>query len=74
MDSENKFWCRIWGMTFAGLVCIVMSISSCNMYGKYKIAEVIKGGVDPIEARMALAGDSTTSAQIITSILSKQKK
>lgn len=74
MNGEHKFWVRIWTIVATGLVCIVMSLSSCNMYEKNKIAEVIKGGTDPIEARMALSGDGTNTAQIVTSILTKQKR
>lgn len=74
MNGEHKFWCKVWTIVATGLVCVVMSLSSCNMYGKYKIAEVIKGGADPIEARMALSGQDTSTSQIITSILTKNKK
>ena len=44
------------------------------MYEKNKIANAIKGGANPIEARMALSGQDTTTTQIITKILSERCK
>jgi len=74
MNGESKFWLRVWQSVILGFVAFIISLSSCNMYEKKQIADVIKTGVDPIEARMALSGQDTTTVQMITKILSEQKK
>jgi len=74
MSGEEKFWYKLWQSVIVGLVLVIMSLSPCNMYEKNRIADALKAGVDPVEARMALSGQDTTSVQIVTSILSKQMK
>lgn len=72
MNGEQKFLCRIWGVVAIAVVCIIISFFLCNMYGKHLIADVVKSGVNPIDARLAI--EDGMSSEIITSILSKKLK
>ena len=54
MDSENRFWLRIWGIA---AIVIVVGIASCS-YGMHdrrdKWEKAVSNGADPMVASCAL--------------------
>ena len=59
MDSEQKFWTRIWGIAAATLCAIVLTVGGCTMNQSSKVAELVKHGANPVAARCGVIGPSS---------------
>jgi hypothetical protein len=54
MDSDGKFWVSVWAMASVVIVSIVLTTCSADMKGDKIVAEMVKGGADPMEAACAV--------------------
>ncbi|MCP4569134.1 MAG: hypothetical protein GY841_16285 [FCB group bacterium] len=61
---SNKFFkLCVWAMTFATIFSL--GVVSCNMHIDYRIAQAIKDGANPVEARIAFStGNSMADVPI----------
>jgi len=73
MDSRDKLRAIIVISILVFLCTIVGTIGSCSIHRDVMIAEAMKNGVDPIDARLALS-DNTSATEIAISILSDCKE
>ena len=53
--SEEAFWLGVWKIVGAAFMVLTVTIGSCSSYTNYKIAEVVKGGADPVAAACAFS-------------------
>tara|TARA_R110000782_G_C14787887_1_gene410627 strand:+ start:1030 stop:1245 length:216 start_codon:yes stop_codon:yes gene_type:complete len=55
MNSEGKFWIRVWGIVASGLSIVTICITTLSIYKTHKIEEMVKNGTNPTAAYCAVS-------------------
>jgi len=68
MNSEQKFWCCII-VTFAIIIMFITGIvGGCCIHRNSLVTKMIKNGVDPLEARIAVRMNNGYEAETLAII------
>jgi hypothetical protein len=59
MDGETRFWVCVWGVVGAVVITLILSIAYNSIQADQLIANAIKSGADPIDAKCAFEGNSS---------------
>ena len=60
--DENQFWVVVWKILGAVVVAMTVAIGSCTANRHYQTRLLIENaGVDPIGAKCAIAGETSTA-------------
>ena len=59
--NENEYCVAIWRTAAAAFSVVVLTIGGCTVNQSNKIAELVKGGTDPIKAECAITGIASSN-------------
>ena len=74
MDSNSKFWLRLWGLVFASLVLILLALFVKSGIYNSKRLDALSKAVDPIAFACAEQLDRESVATIGLLCIEKAKK
>ena len=67
--SDNNFWAFVWTAFFIMIVAVTFAVTSCttknNISNNEAMAKAIAHGADPIAARCAIMGGTSTDTACI---------
>jgi len=66
--SENEFWLKLWLACIAGLVAIVVIISTYQYYDDHLVVQMVEHGADPLKTRCIMGNITTNMLPICTLI------
>ncbi len=73
MDSDQKYWLGVWSFLLIGICCLIISISCCYIHSDYRIAQAIKQGANPIDAKFAFSSSDMSDNVVIMGKLINNK-
>lgn len=47
--DDSKFWLGIWKLVATAICVLITTIGGCTAHTNYRMAELVKGGSDPLE-------------------------
>lgn len=60
----DKFWSVVWMCCAAVVISLIGTIGGCTAYESKLVADAIKGGSDPIDARCGITGSANSGGNI----------
>lgn len=62
--AENDFWIALWKLVAVVVCVLIATVGGCSIHKQSKVAELVKGGTDPIKASCGLGGVTSSNAAI----------
>lgn len=61
MDPDDRFWLSLWGLAAATLAVFITAIAVYQAQELRTIQQMVADGVNPLEARCAVAGSGSNT-------------